>query len=145
VNATQAPWSAQYRMFDYVTQELPALIEAGFPITDARGITGHSMGGHGALICALRKPGMYRSVSALSPICSASRGWGRKAFAAYFGDDADPFLQDKLQPDLLRAACAEGGHALDLRMRPGYDHGFYFVASFVGEHIAHHAAALKSV
>jgi len=138
-----------------------------------RGITGHSMGGHGALICALRHPGMYRSVSALAPICSASRGWGRKAFAAYFGDDpdtwhqwdacdllrkstqrlqlrvdqgdADPFLRDKLQPDLLRAACAEGGHALDLRMRPGYDHGFYFVASFVGEHIAHHAAALKSV
>ena len=173
VDATRAPWSAQYRMHAYVTQELPALIEAAFPANDVRGITGHSMGGHGALICALRNPGRYRSVSALAPICSASRGWGRKAFAAYFGDDpetwrawdacdllrtseerlhllvdqgdADPFLHDKLQPDLLREACAEGGHALDLRMRPGYDHGFYFVASFVGDHIAHHAAALKSV
>ncbi|UHQ20627.1 S-formylglutathione hydrolase [Lysobacter sp. KIS68-7] len=173
VDATQAPWSAQYRMHAYVTQELPPLIEGTFPASDVRGITGHSMGGHGALICALRHPGMYRSVSALAPICSASRGWGRKAFAAYFGDDpdtwrqwdacdllrkstqrlqlrvdqgdADPFLQDRLQPDLLRAACAEGGHALDLRMRPGYGHGFYFVASFVGEHIAHHATALKSV
>lgn len=173
VDATQAPWSAQYRMHAYVTQELPALIEAAFPANDVRGITGHSMGGHGALICALRNPGRYRSVSALAPICSASRGWGRKAFAAYFGEDADtwrawdacdllrdsnehlqllvdqgdadPFLHDKLLPDLLRDACADGGHTLDMRMRPGYDHGFYFVASFIGDHIAHHAAALKSV
>ncbi len=173
VDATQAPWSAQYRMHTYVTQELPALIEAAFPANDVRGITGHSMGGHGALICALRNPGRYRSVSALAPICSASRGWGRKAFPAYFGEDpdtwrqwdacdllrtsedrlhllvdqgdADPFLQDKLQPDLLREACTEGGHTLDMRMRPGYDHGFYFVASFVGDHIAHHAGSLKSV
>ena len=170
VNATQAPWSAQYRMHDYVVHELPALVERHFPVTDARSITGHSMGGHGALICALRNPGRYRSVSALAPICSASRGWGRKAFHAYFGHDpdvwhewdacdllrqagtrlslrvdqgdADPFLADRLQPDLLRAACAEGGHALDLRMRPGYDHGFFFVASFIGEHIALHADAL---
>ncbi|KGQ18057.1 S-formylglutathione hydrolase [Lysobacter dokdonensis DS-58] len=170
VDATQAPWSAQYRMQSYVTQELPTLVEAHFPASDMRGITGHSMGGHGALICALRNPGFYRSVSALAPICSASRGWGRKAFAAYFGEDADtwrrwdacdllraskekfpllvdqgdadPFLEDKLQPDLLRAACDAGGHALDLRMRRGYDHGFYFVASFVGDHVAHHAAAL---
>ncbi len=173
VDATQAPWSANYKMHAYVTQELPALIEAAFPVSDVRGITGHSMGGHGALICALRNPGRYRSVSALAPICSASRGWGHKAFAAYFGEDpetwrqwdacdllrasedrlqllvdqgeADPFLQDRLQPELLRAACVEGGHTLHMRMRPGYDHGFYFVASFIGEHIAHHAAALKSV
>jgi S-formylglutathione hydrolase len=171
VNATQAPWSAQYRMHDYVVHELPALIERHFPVTEARSITGHSMGGHGALICALRNPGRYRSVSALAPICSAPHGWGRKAFHAYLGDDpeawrewdacdllretgtrlslrvdqgdADPFLIDRLQPDLLRAACAEGGHALDLRMRPGYDHGFFFVASFIGEHIALHSAALK--
>jgi len=173
VDATQAPWSAHYRMHTYITEELPALIEAHFPVTNARSIGGHSMGGHGALICALRHPARYHCVSALAPICSASRGWGRKAFHAYFGDDpaawkqwdacdllrtatrkfslrvdqgdADPFLTDRLQPDLLRAACAEGGHALDLRMRPGYDHGFYFVASFIGDHIAHHAATLKSV
>ena len=171
VDATEAPWSMHYRMHRYVTLEVPALVEAEFRANDVRGIAGHSMGGHGALICALRNPGRYRSVSALAPICSASRGWGRKAFEAYFGQDpetwkqwdacdllrasrqrlalrvdqgdADPFLQEKLQPDLLRAACAEGGHALDLRMRPGYDHGFYFVASFIGEHIAHHAARLK--
>jgi S-formylglutathione hydrolase len=172
VDATQAPWSAHYRMHAYVAHELPALIEQHFPVTGARSITGHSMGGHGALICALRNPGRYRSVSALAPICSASRGWGRKAFPAYFGDDpaawrewdacdllraskeklsllvdqgtADPFLEDRLQPDLLREACAANGHALDLRLGPGYDHGFYFVASFIGEHIAHHARALKS-
>ena len=171
VDATQAPWSAHYRMHEYLTAELPTLIEAHFPVNEARGITGHSMGGHGALICALRHPGRYRSVSALAPICSASRGWGRKSFEAYLDPsawkswdacdllrasqhkfslrvdqgDADPFVVDKLQPDLLRAACAEGGHTLDFRMRPGYDHGFYFVASFIGDHIAHHAAALKSV
>ena len=172
VDATQAPWSMHYRMHAYVTLELPQLIEAEFPATGVRGITGHSMGGHGALICALRNPGFYRSVSALAPICSASRGWGRKAFSAYFGDDpetwqqwdacdllrtsketlsllvdqgdADPFLQDRLQSELLRAACETGGHALDMRMRPGYDHGYYFVASFIGDHLAHHAAALKS-
>jgi S-formylglutathione hydrolase len=173
VDATQAPWSTHYRMHTYVTSELPELIEGTFSANATRGITGHSMGGHGAMICALRNPGRYRSVSALAPICSASRGWGRKAFAAYFGDDpatwhqwdacdllraskqrlliradqgdADPFLQERLQPDLLRAACAEGHHALDLRMRPGYDHGYYFVASFIGDHVAYHAAALKSV
>jgi S-formylglutathione hydrolase len=173
VDATQAPWSTHYRMHDYVVHELSALVEAHFPATGVRGITGHSMGGHGALICALRNPGRYRSVSALAPICSASRGWGRKAFATYFGDDpdtwhdwdacdllrastqrlsllvdqgeADPFLVDRLQPDLLRAACADAGHALTLRMHPGYDHGFFFVASFIGDHVAHHATMLKSV
>jgi S-formylglutathione hydrolase len=173
VDATQEPWSTHYRMHDYVVNELPPLIERHFPATNARGIGGHSMGGHGALICTLRNPGRYRSVSALAPICSASRGWGRKAFNAYFGDDpatwqewdacdllrhsreklslrvdqgdADPFLADRLQPDLLLAACADGGHALDFHMRPGYDHGFYFVASFVGDHVAHHAAALASL
>ena len=89
VDATQEPWSAHYRMHDYVVHELPPLIERHFPATNARSITGHSMGGHGALICALRNPGRYRSVSALAPICSASRGWGKKAFTAYFGDDAE--------------------------------------------------------
>jgi S-formylglutathione hydrolase len=173
VDATQAPWSAHYRMHEYVAHELPALVERNFPANDVRGIAGHSMGGHGALVCALRNPGRYRSVSALAPICSASRGWGRKAFPAYLGDDpdtwrewdacdllraspaklqlrvdqgdADPFLSDRLLPGLLVAACAEGGHALDYRLQPGYDHGYYFVASFIGDHVAHHAAALKSV
>jgi S-formylglutathione hydrolase len=171
VDATQSPWSAQYRMHEYVVHELPALVERHFPAADVRGICGHSMGGHGALICALRNPNRYRSVSALAPICSASRGWGKRAFEAYLGDDpnawaewdacdllrasrqrlsllvdqgdADPFLADKLLPDELRAACAAGGHALDLRLRPGYDHGFYFVASFIGDHIAHHADAAR--
>jgi S-formylglutathione hydrolase len=172
VDATQEPWSTHYRMHDYVVHELPPLIERHFPATNARSITGHSMGGHGALICALRNPGRYRSVSALAPICSASRGWGKKAFGAYFGEDtdtwrewdacdllrdareglalrvdqglADPFIADKLQPDLLREACTEGGHALDLRMHAGYDHGFYFVSSFIGEHIALHVEALSN-
>jgi len=173
VDATQAPWSAHYRMHEYVVHELPALIEGHFPASDVRGISGHSMGGHGALICALRNPGRYRSVSALAPICSASRGWGRKALLAYFGDDAaawrewdacdllrvstaklqlrvdqgdaDPFLAERLLPGLLIEACEASGHALDYRLQPGYDHGFYFVASFIGDHVAHHAAALKSV
>ena len=173
VNATQAPWSAHYRMYDYVVSELPALIEANFPATDARAISGHSMGGHGALIAALRNPGRYRSVSAFSPIVAPSQApWGEKAFAAYLGDDrevwkawdataliaeaqerlpllidqgdADEFLQGQLRPELLQAAAAAAGHPLQLRLRPGYDHSYYFIASFIGEHIAHHAAALRA-
>jgi S-formylglutathione hydrolase len=172
VDATQAPWSRHYRMHDYVARELPALIEAHFPVNDARGISGHSMGGHGALTLALRHPGRYRSVSALAPIVAPSQvPWGEKAFAAYLGDDraawraydavaliadagerltllvdqgdADEFLAGQLRPELLRAACAAVGHPLTLRMQPGYDHSYYFIASFIGEHIAHHAAALR--
>lgn len=172
VDATQAPWSAHYRMATYVVDELPALVERTFPVSGARGISGHSMGGHGALTLALRHPGRYRSVSAFSPIVAPSRvPWGEKAFSAYFGDDRaawrahdatelvrdarerlpllveqggdDEFLQEQLRPDLLREACDAAGHPLDLRMRPGYDHSYYFVASFIGEHIAHHAAALR--
>ena len=172
VNATQVPWSAHYRMYDYVVEELPALVEAYFPVSAARSISGHSMGGHGALVVALRNPGRYRSVSAFSPIVAPSRvPWGEKAFAAYLGEDraawkrydtselvgsaqeklpllidqgeADEFLDTQLQPQLLRDACAAAGHPLDLRMRPGYDHSYYFIASFIGEHIAHHAAALR--
>jgi len=173
VNATQAPWAAHYRMYDYVVDELPALIESNFPATDARAVSGHSMGGHGALVVALRNPGRYRSVSAFSPIVAPMRvPWGEKAFGAYLGDDraawarydacelvkasadklpllveqgaADEFLDAQLQPQLLQAACEAAGHPLQLRMRPGHDHSYYFIASFIGEHIAHHAAALKA-
>ena len=172
VDATQSPWSLQYRMHEYVTQELPALVETFFPTTQTRSISGHSMGGHGALVAALRNPGRYRSVSAFSPIVAPSQvPWGQKAFLQYLGSDtaawkewdavelvreaserlpllidqgeADEFLDTQLRPDLLRRACADAGHPLHLRMRAGYDHSYYFIASFIGEHIAHHAAALR--
>jgi S-formylglutathione hydrolase len=172
VNATQPPWSAHYRMYDYVVDELPALVDECFATTKARSISGHSMGGHGALVIALRNPGRYRSVSAFAPIVAPSQvPWGEKAFAAYLGDDreawrqwdataliadagerlpllvdqgdADEFLATQLRPELLRAACDAAGHPLQLRMQPGYDHSYYFVASFIGEHIACHAKALQ--
>ena len=173
LDATQAPWSRHYRMHSYVADELPALVEAHFPATDARAISGHSMGGHGALTIALKHPGRYRSVSAFSPIVAPSQvPWGEKAFTAYLGDDrdtwkrhdavelvkssaeklpllvdqgdADEFLATQLKPELLREACAAAGHPLTLRMQPGYDHSYYFIASFIGEHIAHHARALRA-
>lgn len=173
LNATQAPWASHFRMEDYVVDELPQLIEQHFPASDVRGISGHSMGGHGALTLALRHPGRYRSVSAFSPIVApASVPWGQKAFAAYLGEDpaawqehdtvhliaksqerlallvdqgeADEFLADQLKPELLRAACEKAGHPLTLNLRPGYDHSYYFIASFIGDHIAHHAHALAS-
>lgn len=173
VDATQDPWARHYRMYDYVVHELPALVEANFPVSDARAISGHSMGGHGALVIALRNPGRYRSVSAFSPIVAPSQvPWGEKAFGAYLGDDrrawaaydatelvataderlpllvdqgdADEFLSAQLKPELLRAACDAAGHPLTLRMQPGYDHSYYFIASFIGEHVAHHAKALKA-
>ena len=172
VNATQAPWAAHYRMFDYVADELPALVEAHFPVTDARAISGHSMGGHGALVVALRNPGRYRSVSAFSPIVAPSAvPWGQKAFAAYLGEDraawaqydasqligaaadrlpmlidqgeSDEFLDAQLQPWRLKEAADAAGYPVYLRMQPGYDHSYYFIASFIGEHIAHHAAAFR--
>jgi len=171
VNATQAPWAAHYRMHDYIVDELPALIEANFPVSDARAISGHSMGGHGALTIALKNPGRYRSVSAFSPIVAPTQvPWGEKAFGVYLGEDreawkaydaveliaqaterlpllvdqgdADEFLQTQLKPALLQAAAEAAGHPLTLRLQPGYDHSYYFIASFIGEHIAHHAKAL---
>lgn len=171
VDATQAPWAAHYRMYDYIVHELPALIEAEFPATGARAISGHSMGGHGALTIALKNPGRYRSVSAFSPIVAPTQvPWGEKAFAAYLGPDraawrahdaveliaqaterlpllvdqgdADEFLRTQLKPELLQAAAAAAGHPLILRMQPGYDHSYYFIASFIGDHLAHHAEAL---
>lgn len=172
LNATEQPWAAHYRMRDYVVDELPALVEASFPASEARGISGHSMGGHGALTIALAHPGRYRSVSAFSPIVAPSRvPWGEKAFTAYLGNDreawkaydanelvatarerlpllvdqggGDEFLATQLKPELLREACAKARHPLELRLHPGYDHSYYFIASFIGEHMAHHAAAMK--
>jgi S-formylglutathione hydrolase len=175
VNATQAPWAAHYRMYDYVVDELPALIESHFPASQARAISGHSMGGHGALVAALKNPGRYRSVSAFSPIVAPSRvPWGEKAFTAYLGTDreawkawdaselvarakggeplplrieqggADDFLAEQLRPELMTEACKKVGHPCDLRIHPGYDHSYYFIASFIGEHFQYHAAALSA-
>jgi S-formylglutathione hydrolase len=172
LDATQAPWSAHFRMESYVTRELRALVEQRFMTAERRGLCGHSMGGHGALTLALRHPGLYASVSAFSPIVAPSQvPWGQKAFAAYLGEDpaawaahdavallasarerlpllvdqgeADEFLDSQLKPGLLRAACERAGHALTLRLHPGYDHSYYFIASFIGDHLAHHAAALR--
>jgi S-formylglutathione hydrolase len=173
VDARQSPWSAHYLMYSYITKELPALVAQHFPAdSDRQGIFGHSMGGHGALVCALRNPYQYRSVSAFAPISAPNAcPWGARAFAAYFGDDreirhrydacdllrsghrqteilvdqgtADPFLEDQLKPDLLRDACREAGQELTLRMQEGYDHSYYFIASFMADHIAHHARLLK--
>ena len=174
VNATQAPWASHYRMYDYIVDELPAWVEADPMASDRRAISGHSMGGHGALTIALKNPGRYRSVSAFSPIVAPTQvPWGQKAFAAYLGDDreawkawdtvelirqareqlpllvdqgdADEFLQGQLKPELLQAAAAEAGHPLTLRLQPGYDHSYYFIASFIGEHLAFHAQQLKSL
>jgi S-formylglutathione hydrolase len=171
VNATQAPWSANYRMYDYVTRELPALVEADLPINGKWGISGHSMGGHGALICCLKNPGKYRSVSAFAPICNPSNSaWGQKAFSNYLGEDRndwaeydaavligsakeklpllidqgteDEWLSDQLKPGSLEQGAIASHYPLELRMREGYDHGYYFVATFIEEHLHHHAGAL---
>ncbi|OLP20489.1 S-formylglutathione hydrolase [Leptolyngbya sp. 'hensonii'] len=172
VDATQEPWQQHYRMYSYVTVELPALVATHFPIQpDRQGISGHSMGGHGALICALRHPDRYRSVSAFAPIVAPSRcPWGQKAFTHYLGADstawsaydatelvtqapddrlilidqgtADQFLETQLMPQVFERACAAVGQPLTLRMQPGYDHSYYFIATFIGDHIRYHAAAL---
>ncbi|BCO30552.1 S-formylglutathione hydrolase [Thiohalobacter sp. COW1] len=172
VDATRAPWSRHYRMYHYVTRELPALVEGALPLVPGlRSISGHSMGGHGALVCALREPGLYRSVSAFAPICHPVRcGWGEGCFSAYLGEDrrdweaydatclvragaepiellidqgtADEFLAEQLLPEALEQACAERGFPLRLRRQPDYDHSYHFIASFIGEHLAYHARAL---
>ncbi len=176
VNATEAPWDAHYQMYDYVMTELPAIL-AGIEALDCSrtSILGHSMGGHGALMCALRNPGRFASVSAFAPIVAPSEcPWGRKAFANYLGSDerawqqydstalancydsntggklailidqgdADDFLEEQLLPHLFEQVCAKNGIDLNLRMRPGYDHGFLFIATFIEEHINYHAKAL---
>jgi S-formylglutathione hydrolase len=172
VDATEEPWRKSYRMDTYVTHELPAVVEANFPVAAGeRGITGHSMGGHGALVLALRNPGMYRSVSAFAPVVAPSVvPWGEKAFGNYLGPDrsawsaydacdlvrarplsadllvdvgtADKFLEVQLRPEMFERACADAGQKLELRRQPGYDHSYYFIATFVADHLAHHAAAL---
>ena len=172
VNATREPWSGHYHMYDYITRELPALVEAGLPVLQGvRSISGHSMGGHGALICALKNPGRYRSVSAFAPICNPIEcGWGQGCFSAYLGAERDAwkpwdatclvaggaqprpilvdqgtddeFLATQLHPQNLEAACAQRDFPLTLRRQAGYDHSYHFIASFIGEHIAWHARAL---
>jgi len=175
VNATAAPWAANYQMYDYVVKELPALIEAHFPVTDQRSISGHSMGGHGAIICALKNPGYYQSVSAFAPISNPTQcSWGEKAFSGYLGMDkdswkawdsceliaqvskqtneplpllvdqglADNFLEEQLKPESLKAACDAANYPLEQRLRAGYDHSYYFIASFIEDHLEHHAKAL---
>nr|KAG5699602.1 hypothetical protein BaRGS_000718 [Batillaria attramentaria] len=176
VDATQDKWKQNYRMYTYVTKELPALINANFPtIPDRQAIFGHSMGGHGALICALRNPGMFRSVSAFAPICNPSKcPWGKKAFTGYLGSDAnvwqdydatclvqkysgppleilidqgkaDNFLADKqLLPENLMEACTSTKTPIIMRMQEGYDHSYFFIASFIEDHIRHHAKFLKA-
>ncbi|KRG64796.1 S-formylglutathione hydrolase [Stenotrophomonas humi] len=172
LNATREPWAKHYRMYDYIADELPEWVQANLPASDVRAISGHSMGGHGALTIALKNPGRYRSVSAFSPIVAPSQvPWGQKAFTAYLGEDpaawaqydatalvaeakerlpmlvdqggADEFLDNQLRPQLLQAACDAAGHPLELRIQPGYDHSYYFISSFIGEHIAHHAKAMR--
>lgn len=173
VDATERPWSANYRMWTYVTAELPGLVGEHFPVdNDRQSITGHSMGGHGALTIALRHPGRFRSVSAFAPIVAPSRvPWGEKALSRYLGMDrgpwrshdtvaliedgarvdellvdigeADPFLERELRPELLERACSEAGISLTLRRHAGYDHSYYFISSFMADHVAWHSERLK--
>lgn len=171
VNATQAPWASHYQMYDYVTQELPDLIEAHFPVTSERAISGHSMGGHGALIVGMRNPNRYVSVSAFSPIANPSNcPWGQKALTAYLGEDqtswadydasrllaskthfvplfvdqgaADQFLKEELHPESLLHAAQQSDTQITLNMHEGYDHSYYFIASFIEEHLNYHAQHL---
>ncbi|HTI18940.1 MAG TPA: S-formylglutathione hydrolase [Trinickia sp.] len=178
VDATREPWSKHYRMYSYVRDELRETVTSQLPIDGARlGIFGHSMGGHGALMLALRNPGLYRSVSAFAPIAAPMRcPWGQKAFSGYLGDDheawrqydaselvarddaaryasgilidqglADPFLGEQLNPDIFEAAAIDAGQPLILRRHEGYDHGYYFIQTFIEDHLAHHARALSAV
>ncbi|MBQ0536248.1 S-formylglutathione hydrolase [Providencia huaxiensis] len=172
VNAQQAPWRNHYKMYDYIVSELPALVETHLPVTDKRSIFGHSMGGHGALMIGLRNPGRYCSLSAFSPIVAPTQvPWGRKAFTAYLGEEtsswsqydtveliekseaippilvdvgtADPFYQEQLKPELFAGVCDKKQFEYRLNLRDGYDHSYYFISSFIGEHIAFHARYLN--
>lgn len=176
LDATQSPWSTHYNMYSYITDELPKLIEQNFPVTDGRAISGHSMGGHGALTIGLKNPGRYQSVSAFSPICAPTQcPWGHKAFSGYLGSDPttwnshdasylvknlsaesqarkipwlvdqggdDEFLEQQLKPESLLEACQVNNLDLRYRLQDGYDHSYYFIASFVEDHIRFHAEAL---
>jgi S-formylglutathione hydrolase len=172
VNATEAPWNRHFQMYDYVVKELPDLIESLFPVSDKRAISGHSMGGHGALTIALRNTERYQSVSAFSPINNpVNCPWGQKAFAAYLGKDtstwreydasllmreakqkvpalvdqgeADNFLAEQLKPEVLAAAAGENNYPLELRSHKGYDHSYYFIATFIEDHLRFHASYLN--
>jgi S-formylglutathione hydrolase len=173
IDATEDPWSGHYKMWTYVTEELPALVASKFGIDEGRqGITGHSMGGHGALTVALNHPDRFRSVSAFAPIVAPGQvPWGQKALGGYLGDDreawrkhdavalieggaripellvdvgdADPFIEKELRPELLERACADAGIALTLRRQPGYDHSYYFISTFMAEHLHWHAERLR--
>ncbi len=173
VDATQEPWSKHYRMWPYVTDELPELVAAEFPVDmDRQAITGHSMGGHGALTVALNHPDRFRSVSAFAPIVAPGQvPWGRKALGSYLGDDraawrkhdavaliedgarvpellvdvgtADPFIENELRPELLERACEEAGIALTLRRQAGYDHSYYFISTFMADHLRWHRERLR--
>jgi S-formylglutathione hydrolase len=175
VDATEPPFATNYRMYAYITAELPELVGANFPADmERQGIMGHSMGGHGALTVALRNPGRYRSVSAFAPIVAPSQvPWGEKALSRYLGPDraawrrhdavaliedgarlpdllvdqgqADNFLKEQLRPELLEAACARAGIPLTLRMQPGYDHSYYFISTFMADHLHWHVARLGAV
>lgn len=171
VNATQAPWNRHYQMYDYIVNELPEIIEAAFPVSDKRAISGHSMGGHGALTIAMLNPERYSSVSAFSPICNPiNTPWGKKAFSAYLGKDqatwrdhdaselmrqarqfvpakvdqggADDFLSEQLKPETLVAAAKVSGYPLALNIHQGYDHSYYFISSFIEEHLRFHGQYL---
>lgn len=172
LDATEEPWSRRFNMYSYVTRELPAVIDRHFPADLQRaGIFGHSMGGHGALTIALKNPGQYRSVSAFAPIVAPMQvPWGHKALPRYLGDQreewrnhdacelvrarpfhdtilidqglGDAFLEEQLQPERFEAACADAGQSLNLRRHPGYDHGYYFIQTFIEDHLRHHARAL---
>jgi S-formylglutathione hydrolase len=173
VDATEPPWAPHYRMYSYVVDELPALIEASFPVSARRGIFGHSMGGHGALVIALRNPARYQSVSAFAPIANpVAVPWGEKAFGHYLGGDRarweaydaslvmrrapypgellvdqgtdDPFLASQLHPEALEAAARASGQRLTLRRHAGYDHSYWFIQTFVADHLAWHAERLRS-
>ena len=173
VDATEEPWRDHYRMWSYVAEELPALVGDSFPVDMQRqGVTGHSMGGHGALTLALRHPRRFRSVSAFAPIVAPGQvPWGEKALGGYLGDDrsawrrhdavaliedgarvpellvdvgtADPFIEKELRPELLEAACSAAGIPLTLRRQQGYDHSYYFISTFMAEHVAWHAERLR--
>lgn len=175
VDATEQPWSRHFQMYAYVTRELQQKVSSRFPVdVDRQGVSGHSMGGHGALVLGLRNPDIYRSISALAPIVAPSRcPWGQKALTAYLGPDTgswaqydacelleslgnrsghpgilvdqgalDQFLEDQLKPALFAKAARKVGQSLDLRMQPGFDHSYFFVSSFIGDHLRHHMAIL---
>nr|WP_315043307.1 S-formylglutathione hydrolase [uncultured Moraxella sp.] len=175
VNATQEPWATHFQMYDYIVDELPDLIEKNFPTNDKRGIFGHSMGGHGALLVGLRNVDRYTSISAFSPIVAPSQvPWGHKAFSAYLGEDkrlwanydslewmkqsakrkhlpilidqgkADEFLMEQLKPQLFEKSAKLVNYPITLRLHEGYDHSYYFIASFIKDHFEHHAKALEN-